>query len=316
MAQTLLQLVDQAWDEMALGSTPATVISNTDTAVVQMLRLINGIGLELVREHEWQAISKEYRFTTVYYTYTATLTTSSTTISVLSSTTGLTITPTYFAVTGAGIPPDTMLVSVNSGAATAVLSQKPTTAGTAVSLTFSQVMYAMPSDYDRLINDTEWDKTQHWAAPGPTTAQGWQFLKAGFIATGPRVRFRVLFDKFQLFPPLGAEHYMGFEYVRNQWVSVTGGTDTSKSSFTVDTDTCIFPDRLMVEALKLRFAKEGGMDFRLKYYNPMELMTGFPAQPLALAKAVDAGAPVLSFTPRSAGLLITEDNLPDSNYNV
>lgn len=314
MAATLLQIVDRAWDEMDLGSTPSTVISNTDNAVKQMLNLLNGIGLELVREHEWQAITKEYRFTTVYYTYTADLTLDNTTISTLSSTTGLTSTPTYFMVTGEGIPEDTFLVSVNAGAFTAVLSRAPTATATTVSLTFSQVIYAMPSDYDRLVDQTQWDKDAHWQLLGPTSGQGWQWMKAGVIATGPRVRFRVLADKFQLWPPLGVARYLGFEYVRNQWVTATGGSDTSKTSFTVDTDTCIFPDRLMIESLKLRMARAGGFEWLLKTYQPRDIASGFACRILDNAKASDAAAPLLSMAPRPTARLLGDDNIPDGGY--
>ena len=313
---TLLQIVDRAWDEMALGSTPATVIGNTDSAVIQLLNLSNGIGNDLVREHEWQAITKEYRFTTVYYTYTATLSTSSTTITALSSTTGLTTNPTFFAVTGAGIPSDTFLVSVNAGAATAVLSRTPTTAGTAVSLTFSQVMYSMPSDYDRLVPQTEWDKTQHWEVLGPASGQQWQFLKSGEIATGPRSRVRVLADKFQVWPPFGAERYMGFEYVRTSWILATTAADVSKAYFTADTDTCVFNDRLMIESLKLRMAKAGGFEWLMKFYSARDIEHGFSTGLLDRCKAADASAPVLSMGRTRVAHLISEDNVQDSNFNL
>lgn len=315
MALTLLQLVGRAYTEMGLGAAPGTVIGNTALAVVQFLNLANGLGNDLVRELDWQAIKKEYRFTTVYYEYTGTTTEDSTTLSALSSTTGLTTNPTYFSVLGTGINMDTQLVSVNGGAATAVISQAATATGT-VTLTFAQTFYAMPSDYDRLVNDTEWDKTQRWQILGPQSSQEWQFLKSGDIATGPRERFRIFGDFFNVWPPLSSNRFFGFEYVRNQWVKVASAADTSKSSFTVDTDTCIYADQVMVESLKLRMSKAGGFPHILAGYSPRDIQSGFANRQLDQAKANDAAARILSLSRRPAGLLISQDNVQDGYFNV
>jgi hypothetical protein len=61
----LLQLVQAASGEMGL-SVPTFVVGNANTDTVQMLALINAVGGELQREHDWQFLSKEYRFTTQF----------------------------------------------------------------------------------------------------------------------------------------------------------------------------------------------------------------------------------------------------------
>jgi len=301
----MLALVQQTSVEMGLSS-PATVAGNSTQDVVQTLALMNAVGYEVQRQYQWQAMTVEYRFSTVFYTYTATVTSGSTALSVLSSTTGLTTNPTYFSVTGTGIPQDTYLVSVDAGLATAVLSNEATASGTAVSLTFSQTRYARPSDYDRLIDRTDWDKSQHWEMLGPETAQQWQWLKSGYISTGPRIRFRMLGNLFQIWPALGAEHQMGFEYVSNLWVTASGGSTPSKTSFTVDTDTCIFPDRLMVLGTKLKY-------FEIKGFDTTALYRDYTMQ-LDLAKAHDGGSPTLSMAPRPTSILVGYENIPDANY--
>ena len=300
---TLLQLVTDAAGEMGAGI-PSTVVGNQTTNVVQLLALANGVGNHLIREHQWQASTVEYRFTTVYYQYTAATTNGSTTISALSSTTGLTTSPTLFMVTGTGIPQDTYLVSVNAGASTAVLSNAATASGT-VTLTFSQTKYAWPDDYDRLIERTEWDKSQHWEMVGPETAQQWQWLKSGFIATGPRARFRPLGGYFQVWPPLSTDDQLGFEYLSKYWIYATGSTTLSKARFSVDTDTCIFPDRLMVAGIKKAY-------YAAKGFAP-QWDAEFDMQ-LNLAKAHDASSQTLSMAPRMTDQLITVANLPDSGY--
>jgi hypothetical protein len=81
---TLLTLISNAAGEMGLA-VPTSVIGNTNQDVTQFRYLINAIGKELVREHQWEQITKEYRFTTVFYTYTADLTSGSTRIPTLSA---------------------------------------------------------------------------------------------------------------------------------------------------------------------------------------------------------------------------------------
>lgn len=308
MTQSLLAVVQQASRELG-NPAPATVISNTDNYAVTLLNLVNGVGQQLVTEHQWQGITKEYRFTTVFYTYTADTTSGSTTISTMSSTTGLTSTPTYFMVTGEGIPTDTYLVSVNGGASSAVMSRAATATGSTVSLTFSQVMYALPSDYDRLIDRTQWDKSMFWELLGPGSAQQWQWLKSGYIAVGPRASFRVLGSLFQVYPPLGSADYMGFEYVSNLWVAASGTTTLSKTAYAVDTDTGIFPDRLMIAGLKYRWAEA------MQLPRAPALEKEWTRQ-LSVAKASDAGSPTLSMSPQPSSTLITMNNVQDANYNI
>ena len=145
MSSNLLQLFQQAIPEMGL-TTPSSVIGNNALDTVQSLALINAVGNELARQHQWQALTKEYRFTTLFYTYTGNTTTASVTVTGMSTVTGLVTSPATFSVTGTGINQDTYLVSVNAGGASAVMTQAATASGTLVTLTFSQTIYAMPSD--------------------------------------------------------------------------------------------------------------------------------------------------------------------------
>ena len=300
---TMLQLITQATTEMGLAI-PTSVAGSTVQDTIQQLGLLNAVGYQLQREYDWQQITKEYRFPTVYYTYTGDLVSGSASVTSLSSTTGLTTTPTYFSVTGSGLQTDTYL-SAASGT-TATISLPATASGTGVSLTFSQTIYANPSDFDRLKDKTDWDKSKHWEMLGPETGQQWQWLKSGFISTGPRIRYRMLGGFFQIWPPAGIADYLGLEYISKNWVLATTDVVTpSKGSFTVDTDTCIFPDRLMVEGLK-------HMYFQVKGFGDVYLQT-FMRQ-LDIAKANDGGSPTLSMAPRLSEVLITQQNVPDSGY--
>lgn len=298
MSSTLLQLIDQAAGEMGLA-VPATVVGNTNAEVIQLLALMNGCGYEILRKHTWEALSKLNLFQTNYTTTTGTVTNGSAIITGIPSTVGLS---TRYQVTGNGILQNSFIESVDS-ATQVTINQQANASGTAESLTFSQTKYPMPSDYDRQIDATHWDKTQHWQMIGPETAQQWEWLTSGYISTGPRVRYRIFGSFFQIWPPQGTQHYLGFEYVSNSWVRSV--LDVAKSSFTVDTDTCIFPDRLMVLALKHKYFQVKGLgDIYERDY----------MAELDISQANDAGSQTLQMAPRISEVLISWNQIPDSNF--
>lgn len=51
--------------------------------------------------------------------------------------------------------------------------------------------YALPGDFDSVLNQTLWNRTQKWPLIGPLDAVQWQTYKSGLITTVPRQRFRV-----------------------------------------------------------------------------------------------------------------------------
>ena len=298
MASTLLQLVQQATGEMGLTQ-PTQVVGNTAADVVQMYALMNSVGYEIQRDHNWEALDKEYRFYTVYETLTCTLVENSTSVTTVESTTGLS---NLYIVTGTGINQDTYVNTV-TGAHTLTLSQAATQTGV-FTLYFSQAKYPLPSDWDRQIDRTHYDKSKRWEMLGPTDAQQWQFLKSSYISTGPRIRYRILGGYFQVWPAMNTDEYLGFEYMSNQWATSSAGV--TQSSFLADSDTCIFPDRLMVTALKKKY-------FEIKGFDATAFTRDY-LQQLSFAKANDSGSATLSFAPVPGSILIGFENIPDANY--
>lgn len=298
MASTLLQLVQQATGEMGLNQ-PTQVVGNSSSDVIQLYSLINSVGYEVQRDHNWEALDKEYRFYTVYTTLTCTLVEDSVNVTTVESTTGLS---NLYIVTGTGINQDTYVNTV-TGANSLTLSQAATETGV-FTLYFSQAKYPLPSDWDRQVDRTHYDKSKRWEMLGPTDAQQWQFLKSSYISTGPRIRYRILGGYFQIWPAMNTDEYLGFEYMSNQWA--TSATGVTQSSFLADSDTCIFPDRLMVTALKKKY-------FEIKGFDSTAFTRDY-LQQLSFAKANDSGSATLSFAPTPGAILIGFENIPDANY--
>ena len=302
---TMLQLVQQASGEMGI-TVPNAVASSTSADIIQLLALINAVGNEVAREKTdgWQRMVKEYRFSTAFFQYTGNSTSGSTSLTGMSSIVGLDST---FGVTGTGIVQDTNVVS--AAVTTVVIDLAASASGTGTTFTFGQLRYPFPSDFDRLVDRTNWDKSKHWEMLGPETGQQWQYLKSGYISTGPRIRFRPLGGYFQIWPMPAVVETLGFEYVSKNWVLAAADTlAASKTSFTVDTDTCIFPDRLMVLGLKKKY-------FEIKGFDTTALNRDYMMH-LDISKANDAGAVTLSMAPRPSNILIGPENIPDSGYGL
>jgi len=301
MSSTMLQLVTQVTNELGV-STPTTVASNTNQDVIQILALMNAAGYEFLRRHDWRELTKRYTFTSEYTQTTGDVTENTYTITNIPSTAGL---DTTYQVVGNGISNACYIESVDSG--TQVTVNLPST-GTYVgaTITFEKVMYALPSDYESAVPRTMWDLSKHWEMLGPESPQQWEWLLSGFISTGPRIRWRLLGKYFQIWPGVSTNELLGYEYRSNGWA--LSSTGTVKTSFTVDTDTCIYPDRLMVLATKLKYFEAKGFDTTAMFRNYLE--------EFEIVRAQDMSAANLSFAPRPGTVLIGYDNIPDTGFGV
>lgn len=303
---TLLSLFQTTMQGMGVVSfgNPATVIANTNQDVVQTLALTNIAGQELLRQHEWQQATKQLIFSATYYTYTGDTTDGSTSLTNMSSIANLDVT---FSPAGNNIPQDTQIAAAPAGS-TVVMNQSATGTSTTVSITFSKVLFAMPDDFDRMVDYTQWDKGKHWNMLGPQTAQQREWLRSGYISTGPRIRFWQMGGYFQIWPPLGADEVLSYEYVSKYWILATAPSTPAptKQLYTADTDTCMFPDPLMRAIIKLKYFEIKGFDTTAAYRDYM--------MQLDIAKAMDAGSPNLSMAPQPSTVLIGWGNLPDSGY--
>jgi hypothetical protein len=295
---TLLQNIQDVCLELGIPS-PNTVVGNSDESVQQLKALMNRIGDTLTTENDWQGLVKEYRFQTVYYQYTGNIALNATQITGMSSISGLT---SDFMVMGNGIMQDTFVTSASGSAVN--ININATGAYTGQTYTFGQVNYEMPSDYQRMVNKTQYNKSNRWSVIGPKDAQEWQWLKASYVTTGPRMRFRIIANKFVIWPMPTAQVILGFEYQSGSWVVASDGS--YKTRFSADTDTSIFPDRLLVLGTKLKY-------FQIKGFDTASLQADY-ARELSKFKAQDAGADTLSLAPKYPNILLTQNNLPDTGF--
>jgi len=299
MSSTMLQLVQQVTAELNLA-VPTYVAGNTSQDVQQVLALMNRAGYDLIKEHDWQALELEYRFYTTAITTTCNTTNNSYLLTNIPSTAGLDNT---YSIVGTSIPQDSYVDTViNSTSLNSSQLASATSVGGTV--TFSKTIYPLPSDYETITDNTHWDKTKHWQMLGPVTAQQWQWLKSGYISTGPRIRWRILGNQFEIWPPYNTLEYLGFEYRSKGWAR--SAANAVKNSFTVDTDTTVLDDAVIVLLTKLKY-------FQIKSFDTTALQQDYTRY-LNVAKANDKGSATLSFAPQPSAILIGYANIPDSGY--
>jgi len=299
MSQTMLQLIQETSNELGLVA-PTSVAGNTNQDVIQLLALMNRQGYNLTKEYDWRALQREYRFYTQSISTTGDVLDGSYDILNVADTTG--IVPNKWMLNGTGIPQDCYVVAVSGS--TVTLNQPAEQTEIGATLTFGQTQYDLPPDYEVITDRTQWDKTKHWEMLGPEDAQQWQWLKSGYISTGPRVRWRILGQYFNIWPMMNTQEYLGYEYRSKGWAE--SSTGQVKNSFTADTDTTVFDDQIMILGTKLRY-------WQIKGFDTTSLQQEYDRY-LNVAKANDKGAPNLSFAPYPSKVLIGYANIPDTGY--
>lgn len=301
MSLTLLQLVDQVCGELSLTQ-PAVVIGSGNNQVKQFLALIQRLGKDLVREFEWNRLVKIKQFqTTAEISRTGDLTAGSAVVTTLSTTADLSV---GMIVSGPAIPSYAEIASIDSSSQI-TLNVAATDLGS-VALLFKTQDYSLPSDFDRMIADTTWNRTNFWKARGSRTSQVWQGLQGGIVMSLWPDQYRLIGNKLRLHTAPSTSYHFAYEYVSNFWVMATGSTTPTKSLFSVDTDTCVFPDDLMQAGLKYYFLKAKKLDFAIEMAEYAEI--------LSVRKNQDVPVGKTSMAPNSTDWLMV--NTPEGNWEL
>lgn len=225
--------------------------------------------------------------------------------------------PTLWVVNGQSIVVATRLESVQS--ATQITMDQPATGTeTGIPLTFSQDTYPEPTDFDRFINQTWWDRTNRWALMGPDSPQVDQWHRSGIVTIGPRRHFRQIgynglmglpgpINCYRIWPPPGSADTpinLVYEYIsKNCVLSATG---TPQPTFLADTDIPILDENIFILGAKWRLWQIKGFDYAAlqgEYQDYVDRKYGN-----------DGGAKTLNMAGRRANYLLSSGNTQDGNY--
>lgn len=205
-----------------LGLIPADLVdiyASTDPAIVQLRRLLRGLGRDLLRQYPWTHLQRTHTFTTVAGTDT----------------------------------------------------------------------YLLPADFQRMVDNTAWNRTQQMPLGGPYNAQGWQMLKARSASGAVWLNYRIVGNRLALHPTPGSADTLAYEYISDLWVGdelPAPAGPTRNTPLEVAADFLYLDSRLLVTGLVLRFREAKGFDTQAAQRNFNDA--------LAAAQGGDGAAPTLS----------------------
>jgi hypothetical protein len=172
-----------------------------------------------------------------------------------------------------------------------------------------QEAYSLPSNWLYFLDQTQWDRTNHWPLMGPKSAQEWQWLKGGLLSQGPRLRYRIWDDEFHVFPTPGASPWtLAMEYISKDWVETPGTPDTYTDSVTTDAQIPLIDCWLMVAYIKLKFYEAKGLSTDALLRDFMNVFTTLTGK--------EKGAPILNMAPRVRSILLGPYSIPDGNWPI
>lgn len=155
-------------------------------------------------------------------------------------------------------------------------------------------------------NDTLWDRTTRIPVCGPLNARNWQWRKS-LAVSGSYYNFRIRGGKLLINPVPPASESWFFEYVSKNWILGADGT-TYKKRFTLDTDTILLPEDLILQGLRWRWKKEKGLEYA-EDFNTYE-------QQVNAAIARDGGKETLNMGESPQRGRVPGVFVPSGNWNV
>lgn len=298
---------------IAPAAIPASIINSGDSNALLLLAAAQEAGESLARRPQggWTAMIREYDFSTFALVTTGNTTNGSPIVTNIPST--VTLAAKTFYATGLGILNNSTILTVDSSTQV-TLNQNANATGVGVAITFGQSDYALPSDFERLVDGTLWDRSRFWEMRGPQSPQEWQLYKSSVIGRASiqrrwRIRNIAGVQKFSVDPvPFDTGAALVFEYVSNAWCQSNGTPPVPQTSWLADTDTGILDEYLIQLGVKWRFLRRLGMSYS-------EELDEYERE-ADKAMAHDGGASVLSLTASSpsATPLLSSMQIPDTGF--
>lgn len=117
---------------------------------------------------------------------------------------------------------------------------------------------AIPSDVDRYVVESFFNRTKRRRLVGPLGAQEWQLQKA-LTASVITDAFRIRGDDFMIIPTPSTADTYAYEYVSTNWCQSSGGD--GQTAWSADDDITATPEYLMVLGTIWRWLKSNGLEF-------------------------------------------------------
>lgn len=103
---------------------------------------------------------------------------------------------------------------------------------------------ALPSDFDRIIPETFWDRGSNNLISGPISAVEWQGLKVQTYSSQNK-KYRYRGGDIITSPIIDSGVTCAYEYVSINWCDIAAGSG-EKAAFSIDTDVALIDEELIV----------------------------------------------------------------------
>lgn len=140
-------------------------------------------------------------------------------------------------------------------------------------------IYDLPIDFDHMIDQTGWDRTNALPIGGPLSAQDWTYLAGrNLVSQTIYASFRLAENKLYLFPqppPPGVR--ITFEYISRNWVMEQGQPQGNRENVGSGSDFIRYDPLLVIKFLKLKFLQAKGlpaMDAAMEFETMLESRIG------------------------------------------
>ncbi len=117
--------------------------------------------------------------------------------------------------------------------------------------------YALPSGFRYIIKDTVFNRTSRRRMVGDLTPDQWQQTQASLV-TRVNPAFRIRTNLFYISPTPTAAETIAYEYLSKNWCQSNA---VAQSAWTLDSDTGILDEDLMILGIIWRFRAAKGLDY-------------------------------------------------------
>lgn len=125
--------------------------------------------------------------------------------------------------------------------------------------TQGSVLTICGADFNNMINETFWNRTQRRPVFGPKSPAEWQQLKAQFMQ-GPYIQYTIRGNNILFLPAPAAGQSCYFEWITKNWCTDSTGV-TGRTAMTLDTDLSKIDERLLTLGCIWRFRKAKKLDW-------------------------------------------------------
>lgn len=324
MTTTLLEIAQAGCNYIGVAAPTAIVGNTSDETAIRCLAAANAAGNAVTRRAPggWVSMIREYDFATVasgLIDGTVTNVSNQAVVTILTADLdGLVPTTTAWLVSGTNLLNNSVITEINTvGASTAYTLNLPASQTGAGSFYFAQSDYAAPSDMQRAIDGTFWDRTRYWQMRGALSPQQWQSYRSsiyGKATIEARWRFRnsdwlssatgtPAVNILSLDPiPQAPARQMVFEYVSTGWCA-NASTGARQTQWLADTDYSVVDPYLVQLDFTWRLLRRFGLAYN-------EELAEYERE-VDKAAARDGSTMLLSLTPTFGIGLLSPYNIQD-----